>query len=42
MNIVKNEINIGIEKPFTFLQITDTHLVRIGENDALSRKELLR
>lgn len=42
MNIVKNEINIGIEKPFTFLQITDTHLVRIGENDASPRKEFAK
>ena len=38
MNIIKNEIQIGIEKPFTFLQITDTHLVCVSENECDERK----
>ncbi len=38
MNIIKNEIQIGIDKPFTFLQITDTHIVRVSESESDARK----
>ena len=38
MNIIKNKIQIGIEKPFTLLQITDTHLVCVSENECDERK----
>lgn len=38
MNILKNTINIGIEKPFTFLHMTDTHCTFTDDNDSQERK----
>ncbi len=42
MNIIKTEIHIGIEQPFTILQITDTHLVMVGESESEARREFGR
>lgn len=33
MEIIKSEINIGIEKPFTFIHMSDTHLTLADERD---------
>lgn len=33
MEIIKTEINIGIEKPFTFIHMSDTHLTLADERD---------
>lgn len=33
MEILKSEINIGIEKPFTFIHMSDTHLTLADERD---------
>lgn len=38
INIVKNEIIIGIDKPLTLLQMTDTHLVRVSETESEERR----
>lgn len=38
MNIIKNVIDIGIEKPFTFLHMTDTHITRTDISDTKERK----
>lgn len=42
MQIVKTQIELGVEKPFTFLQTTDTHLVFTDENDTEARREFAR
>lgn len=39
MDIIKSTIDIGCEKPFTFLHISDIHLTETDENDTLARKE---
>ncbi len=39
MDIIKNTLNIGCEKPFSFLHISDIHLAETNENDSLARKE---
>ncbi len=39
MDIIKNTLNIGCEKPFSFLHISDIHLAETDENDSLARKE---
>lgn len=39
MNLIKNTIDIGIEKPFTFLHISDIHLAQTDENDSAERRE---
>lgn len=39
MDIIKSTINIGIEKPFTFLHISDIHLTETDENDTLARRK---
>ena len=39
MNLIKNTIEIGIEKPFTFLHISDIHLAQTDENDSAERRE---
>lgn len=38
MQLIKNTIEIGIEKPFTFLQISDIHLAETDENDSAERR----
>ena len=42
MQIVKTQIELGVEKPFIFLQTTDTHLVFTDENDTEARREFAR
>ena len=42
MKIVKNEINIGIEKPFTFLHMSDTHLCLADDRDDERKNKLAR
>ena len=39
MEIIKNTISIGIEKPFVFLQISDIHLAETDENDSEERRK---
>ena len=39
MNIIKNTINIGIEKPLTFLHMTDTHITFTDSNDTDERRK---
>lgn len=39
MEIIKSELVLGVEKPFTFLQITDTHLTYTDDNDSPERRE---
>lgn len=38
MNVIKNEIRIGIEEPFKLLHISDTHLTRTDANDTDERR----
>lgn len=38
MNMIKNTLNIGIEKPFTFLHISDIHLAETDENESPARR----
>lgn len=38
MNVIKNEIHIGIEEPFKLLHISDTHLTRTDGNDTDERR----
>lgn len=40
MKIIKNEINIGIEKPFTFLHMSDTHLCLADDRDNERKNKL--
>ena len=40
MNIIKDQINIGIEKPFTFLHMTDTHLCLADDRDNERKNKL--
>lgn len=42
MQIIYNTLHLGIEKPFTFLQMTDTHLVFTDEGDTPRRREFAR
>lgn len=42
MQIIKNEIHIGIEKPFAFLHMTDTHLTLVDERENERKKELAK
>lgn len=37
MKIIKNEIHIGIEKPFSILHMTDTHLTQTDQEDAVRK-----
>ncbi len=37
MNIIKNEIHIGIESPFTILHMSDTHLTQTDAKDDAER-----
>lgn len=39
MEIIRNTLNIGVEKPFTFLHISDIHLSESDENDSARRRE---
>jgi predicted MPP superfamily phosphohydrolase len=39
MEIIRNTLNIGVEKPFVFLQISDIHLSESDENDSTRRRE---
>lgn len=39
MNIIKNILTLGIEKPFVFLHISDIHLAETDENDSAERQE---
>ena len=38
MNIIKNTISVGAERPFTFLHISDIHLSESDENDSAERR----
>ena len=38
LNIIHSEISLGLEKPFRFLQITDTHITR-GDPSGRKRRE---
>ena len=38
MNIIKNTLTIGAEKPFTFLHISDIHLAESDAEDSAERK----
>ena len=38
MQILKSKIVLGVEKPFTFLQTTDTHFTCTDENDSEARR----
>ena len=38
MNVIKNEIHIGIKEPFKLLHISDTHLTRTDANDTDERR----
>ena len=40
MNLEKNTIKIGIEKPFRILHVTDTHLCMANERDDLRKQQL--
>ncbi len=39
MNIIKNTLSVGAEKPFVFLQISDIHLSESDKNDSAERRE---
>lgn len=39
MNIIKNTLSVGAERPFVFLQISDIHLSESDENDSEERRE---
>jgi hypothetical protein len=39
MEIIKSTVTVGIEKPFTFLHISDVHLSESDENDTERRRE---
>jgi len=38
MNIIKNTLAVGVEKPFIFLHISDIHLSETDENDSEERR----
>ena len=38
MEFIRNTLEIGIEKPFTFLHISDIHLAETDENDSERRR----
>ena len=42
MQILKSTLVIGVEKPFTFLQTTDTHLCATDDRDSRQRQEFAR
>lgn len=42
MEIIKSELVLGVEKPFTFLQTSDTHFVFTDETDTQRRKDFAR
>ena len=42
MQFVKTQNELGVEKPFTFLQTTDTHLVFTDEYETDARREFAR
>ncbi len=42
MEILKTEINIGIEKPFTFIHMSDTHLTLADERDDDRKMQLAK
>lgn len=42
MEIIKSELVLGVEKPFTFLQTSDTHFVLTDENDTQRRRDFAR
>ena len=42
MNIIKNEIKIGLEKPFRAVHISDNHLTYADETDDPRKRELAR
>ena len=42
MKIIKSELVLGVEKPFTFLQTSDTHFVFTDETDTQRRREFAR
>ena len=39
MQIIYNTLHLGIEKPFTFLQMTDTHLTFTDDTETFRRRE---
>ncbi len=40
MKIIKNKLNIGIDKPFTFIHVSDTHIALADERDNKRKNEL--
>ena len=42
MEIIKSELVLGVEKPFTFLQASDTHFVFTDETDTQRRRDFAR
>lgn len=42
MQIIRNQIRIGIEKPFTFFHASDTHLTCTDDADSAARKGLAK
>lgn len=41
MNVIKNTLSIGAEKPFVFLHITDIHLSESDANDSAERRAFI-
>ena len=39
MEIINTTLHVGVEKPFTFLQMTDTHLTRTDYDDSEAYEE---
>lgn len=42
MHIIKNELHVGAERPFTVLHMTDTHLTCTDAQDSEARRQLAR
>ena len=42
MQIIHTTLHLGIEKPFTFLQMTDTHFTFTDDTDTPRRREFAR
>lgn len=40
MRIIKNELNVGIDKPFTFIHVSDTHISLADERDNERKNKL--
>ena len=42
MNLIRNKINVGAEKPFRFLHMSDTHFTLADERDDVRKNELAK